>query len=98
MLRKLCEKKKVEILGAEAGLDHIHILVNIPSYFNVAQFIGYFKGKSTLMIFDRHANLKYKYSSRSFGYRVCHVDTVGKNETAIQKYTIGWKKTTQRVR
>ena len=66
ILRQLCEAKKVEILEAEACPDHIHMLVSIPPYLSIAQFVGYLKGKSTLMIFDRHANLKYKYGSRSF--------------------------------
>ena len=64
ILRKLCEEKKVEIIEAEACSDHIHMLVSIPPHLSVAQFMGYLKGKSSLMIFDRHANLKYKYGSR----------------------------------
>ncbi len=86
ILRKLCEEKKVEILEAEACPDHIHMLVSIPPYISVAQFMGFLKGKSTLMIFDRHANLKYRYGSRSFWCRGYYVDTVGKNETAIREY------------
>ncbi len=86
ILRKLCDEKKVEILEAEACPDHIHMLVSIPPYLSVAQFMGFLKGKSTLMIFDRHANLKYKYGSRSFWCRGYYVDTVGKNETAIREY------------
>ena len=78
ILRQLCEAKKVEILEAEACPDHIHMLVSIPPYLSIAQFVGYLKGKSTLMIFDRHANLKYKYGSRSFWCRGYYVDTVGK--------------------
>ena len=61
ILRTLCEQKKVNIIEAEACPDHIHMLVEIPPNISVAQFMGYLKGKSSLMIFDRHANLKYKY-------------------------------------
>ena len=86
ILRKLCEQKNVEILEAEACSDHIHMLVSIPPHISVAQFMGYLKGKSTLMIFDRHANLKYKYGSRSFWCRGYYVDTVGRNEKAIREY------------
>ena len=84
--RKLCEEKKVEIIEAEACTDHIHMLVSIPPHLSVAQFMGYLKGKSTLMIFDRHANLKYKYGSRHFWCRGYYVDTVGKNKAAIEEY------------
>ena len=86
ILRKLCEQKGVEIIEAEACPDHIHMLVSIPPYVSIAQFVGYLKGKSSLMIFDRHANLKYKYGQRSFWCRGYYVDTVGKNETAIRDY------------
>ena len=86
ILRKLCEQKKVEILEANAMPDHIHMLVSIPPYISIAQFMGYIKGKSTLMIFDRHANLKYKYGSRHFWCRGYYVDTVGRNEKAIREY------------
>ena len=86
ILRKLCEEKKVEIIEAEACADHIHMLVSIPPHLSVAQFMGYLKGKSTLMIFDRHANVKYKYGSRHFWCRGYYVDTVGKNKKAIEEY------------
>ena len=86
ILRKLCEEKKVEILEAEACADHIHMLVSIPPYLSIAQFMGYLKGKSSLMIFDRHANLKYKYGSRHFWSRGYYVDTVGRNERVIKEY------------
>ena len=86
ILRKLCEQKDVEIIEAEACPDHIHMLVSIPPNLSIAQFMGYLKGKSSLMIFDRHANLKYKYGQRSFWCRGYFVDTVGKNETAIRNY------------
>ena len=86
ILRKLCEQKGVEIIEATAMSDHIHMLVSIPPYISIAQFMGYLKGKSTLMIFDRHANLKYKYGSRHFWCRGYYVDTVGRNEKVIREY------------
>jgi len=86
ILRKLCEQKGVEIIEAEACVDHIHMLVSIPPHISVSQFMGYLKGKSTLMIFDRHANLKYKYGSRSFWCRGYYVDTVGRNKRVIEEY------------
>ena len=86
ILRKLCEEKEVAIIEAEACPDHIHMLVSIPPQLSVAQFVGFLKGKSTLMIFDRHANLKYKYGSRHFWCRGYYVDTVGKNEKMIAEY------------
>ena len=86
ILRKLCEQKGVEIIEAEACPDHIHMLVSVPPYLSIAQFMGFLKGKSSLLIFDRHANLKYKYGQRSFWCRGYFVDTVGKNETAIRNY------------
>lgn len=86
ILRKLCEEKKVEIIEAEACADHIHMLVSVPPHLSIAQFMGYLKGKSTLMIFDRHANLKYKYGSRHFWSRGYYVDTVGRNKKAIEEY------------
>ena len=79
-------KKNVEILEATAMPDHIHMLVSIPPYISIAQFMGYIKGKSTLMIFDRHANLKYKYGSRHFWCRGYYVNTVGCNEKVIREY------------
>ena len=86
ILRKLCNEMKVEIIEAETCPDHIHMLVTIPPYMSVAQFVGTLKSKSALMIFDRHANLKYKYGSRNFWCRVYYVDTVGKNEKMIKEY------------
>ena len=86
ILRKLCEQKKVEIIEAEACPDHIHMLECIPPYLSVSQFMGYLKGKSSLMIFDRHANLKYKYGSRHFWCRGYYVDTVGRNKKIIAEY------------
>ena len=86
ILRKLCEQKSVEIIEAETCPDHIHMLVSIPPNLSVAQFMGYLKGKSALMIFDRHANLKYRYGNRHFWCRGYYVDTVGKNAKKIEEY------------
>ena len=86
ILRMLCERKGVEIIEAECCPDHIHMLVSNPPKYSVAEIVGYLKGKSSLMIFDRHANLKYKYGNRHFWCRGYYVDTVGKNEKKIAKY------------
>ena len=86
ILRKLCEQKNVNIIEAQACPDHIHMLVEIPPSVRVSQFMGFLKGKSFLMIFDRHANLKYKYGNRHFWCRGYYVDTVGRNEGAIKEY------------
>ena len=86
ILRELCERKGVEIEAAECCKDHIHMLVSIPPHLSVSQFMGYLKSKNSLMIFDRHANLKYKYGNRHFWCRGYFVDTVGKYETAIREY------------
>ena len=86
MLRKLCEYKEVEILEAEACPDHIHMLVTIPPKYSVAQIVGYLKGKSSLMIFEKYANMKYKYGNRHFWCRGYYVDTVGKYTKAIAEY------------
>ena len=86
ILRQLCERKGVEIIEATACPDHIHMLVSIPPKISVSQFMGYLKGKSSLMIFDRHANLKYRYGNRQFWCRGYYVDTVGRNKKVIQAY------------
>lgn len=86
IIRKLCEWKGVEIMEAEACPDHIHLLVTIPPKISVSSFMGYLKGKSSLMIFDQHANLKYRYGNREFWCRGYYVDTVGKNKKAIAEY------------
>ncbi len=86
ILRQLCEQKGVTIIEAEACPEHIHMMVAIPPNISVAQFMGYLKGKSSLMIFDRHANLKYKYGNRHFWCRGYYVDTVGRNQKAIAEY------------
>ena len=86
ILRKLCEQKGVEIIEANACPDHIHMLLSIPPTISIAKFMGYLKGKSTLMIFDRHANLKYRYGNRHFWCRGYYADTVGRNRNAIEAY------------
>ena len=86
ILRKLCDQKGVDIIEAETCIDHIHMLVRIPLKIAVSNFMGYLKGKSSLMIFDRHANLKYKYGSRNFWCRGYYVDTVGRNKKVIAEY------------
>ena len=86
MLRKLCEYKQVEIIEAEACSDHIHMLVSIPPKYSVSQIMGYLKGKSSLMIFEKYANMKYKYGNRHFWCRGYYVDTVGRNKKAIEQY------------
>ena len=86
IIRKLCEQKGVEIVKAEACSDHIHMLICIPPSLSVAQFKVYLKGKSSLMIFNRHATLKYRYGNRHFWCRGYYVDTVGRNKKAIAEY------------
>ena len=86
ILRQLCQQKGVEIIEAEACPDHIHMLISIPPKYSVSQIMGFLKGKSSLMIFDRHANLKYKYGNRHFWARGYFVDTVGRNKKQIQEY------------
>ena len=86
IIRKLCQQKGVEIIEANACSDHIHMLISIPPKYSVSQIMGYLKGKSSLMIFDRHANLKYKYGNRHFWARGYFVDTVGRNKRAIKAY------------
>ena len=86
MLRKLCEYKGIEIIEAEACPDHIHMLISVPPKYSVAQIVGYLKWKSSLMIFEKYANTKYKYGNRHFWCRGYYVDTVGKNKKAIAEY------------
>lgn len=86
ILRKLCEYKKIEILEANACQDHIHMLISIPPKYSVSQIVGYLKGKSSLMIFDKFANLKYKYGNRHFWCKGYYVSTVGRNEKKITEY------------
>lgn len=86
ILKTICERYEVEIIEANACPDHIHMLVAIPPKMLVSRFMGILKRKSALMIFDRFANLKYRYGNRHFWCRGYFVDTVGRNKTAIQKY------------
>lgn len=86
ILRELCERKGIEIIEAELCKDHVHMLVRIPPKYSVSQIMGYLKGKSSLIVFDRHANLKYKYGNRHFWCRGYYVDTVGKNAKKIEEY------------
>ena len=85
-IKGLCEQKEIEIIEAELCPDHIHMLVSIPPKYSVSSIMGYLKGKSSLMIFDRHANLKYRYGNRHFWCKGYYVDTVGKNKKAIEEY------------
>ena len=86
IIKQLCGYKGVEIIEGHLMPDHIHMLVSIPPKISVSSFMGYLKGKSALMIFDKHANLKYKFGNRHFWCRGYYVDTVGKNTAAIKEY------------
>ena len=86
IIKQLCGYKGVEIIEGHLMPDHIHMLVSIPPKISVSSFMGYLKGKSALMIFDKHANLKYKFGNRHFWCRGYYVDTVGKNAKKIQEY------------
>ena len=86
ILRELCERKEIRIIEAECCPDHVHMLVEIPPKYSVSEIMGYLKGKSSLMIFDRHANLKYKYGNRHFWCMGYYVSTVGRNRRAIEQY------------
>ncbi len=86
ILRELCDRKGIEIVEAQCCPDHVHMLVKIPPKYSVSEIMGYLKGKSSLIIFDRHANLKYKYGNRHFWCRGYYVDTAGKNAKKIQEY------------
>ena len=86
ILRELCGYKGVEIIEGHLMVDHVHMLVSIPPKMSVSSFMGYLKGKSALMIFDKHANLKYKYGNRHFWAEGYYVSTVGLNEATIRKY------------
>ena len=85
-MRSLCKYKGVELLEGHLKTDHVHMLVSIPPKISVSSFLGYLKGKSALMLFDRHANLKYKFGNRHFWSEGYYVSTVGLNETTIRKY------------
>ena len=86
ILSMLCKRKGVRLIEGEMCPDHVHMLVEIPPSISVSSFVGYLKGKGTLMIFERHANLKYKFGNRHFGCRGYYVDTAGKNVKKIQEY------------
>ncbi len=86
ILRSLCERKEIEILEAELCPDHIHMLISVPPKYSISQIMGYLKGKSSLMIFDKFAQMKYKYGNRRFWCRGYYVSTVGKNEKKITEY------------
>ena len=86
ILSTLCKRKGIEIIEAECCKDHVHMLVRIPPKYSVSEIMGYLKGKSSLMIFEKHANLKYRYGNRHFWCRGYYVDTVGKNTKKIQEY------------
>lgn len=86
IIKQLCSYKGVEILGGNVMSDHVHILVSVPPKMSVSSFMGYLKGKSALMMFDRHANLKYKFGNRHFWSEGYYVSTVGLNEAVIKKY------------
>lgn len=86
ILRELCKRKEVEIIAAEACPNHIHLYVSMPPKLSVSSFMGYLKGKSTLLIFERHGNLKYKYGNRVFWCRGYYVSTVGNNKKAVEEY------------
>jgi len=86
ILRMLCQRKGIEIVEAECCRDHVHMLLLIPPKYKVSEIVGYLKGKSSLMIFDRHANLKYRYGNRHFWCRGYYVDTIGKNAKKIEEY------------
>ena len=86
ILRELCNYKGVEVIEGHLMVDHVHMLVSIPPKMRVSSSMGYLKGKSALMIFDKHANLKYKYGNRHFWAEGYYVSTVGLNEATIRKY------------
>lgn len=86
ILRQLCVYKDVEIIEAHAMSDHIHMMIRIPPKISVSSFMGYLKGKSSLMIFERHANLKYKYGNRNFWAKGYFVSTVGLNDEVVKEY------------
>ncbi len=86
ILRMLCEWKKVKIVEAEVCPDHVHMLIEIPPKVSVSSFMGYLKGKSSLMIYERFPELKYKYRNREFWCFGYYVDTVGKTARKIEEY------------
>lgn len=97
ILRSLCEWKEVKIIEAEVCPDHVHMLVEIPPKISVSGFMGYLKGKSSVLIYQRWANMKFKYRNREFWCRGYYVDTVGKNKKAIQGYIANQLKEDKRM-
>lgn len=94
VLRTLCEWKKIKIIQAEVCPDHVHMLVEIPPKVSVSSFVGYLKGKSSMMIYEKYPELKYKYRNRKFRCRGCYVDTVGKNAKRLKsRFKNSWKRT-----
>ena len=86
ILRELCQRKGINIIEAELCVDHVHMLIEVAPKYSISEIMGYLKGKSSLIIFDRHANLKYKYGNRHFWCRGYYVDTVGRDEKMIKEY------------
>lgn len=86
IIRELCRRKEVNIITAEVCVDHVHMFVEIPPKISISSFMGFLKGKSSIMIYERWGNMKFKYRNRQFWCRGYYVDTVGKNEIAIKKY------------
>ena len=97
ILRSLCDWKEVEIIEAEVCPDHVHMLVSIPPKLSVSGFMGYLKGKSSVLIYQKYANMKYKYRNREFWCRGYYVDTVGKNKKAIKEYIANQLKTDKEI-
>ena len=86
IIRTLCKYKGVEIIEGHMMLDHVHLLLSIPPKYSVSSFMGYLKGKSSLMIYEKYPELRYKYRNREFWCRGYYVDTAGKNAKKIQEY------------
>ena len=86
IIMELCRRKEVNIITAEVCVDHVHMFVEIPPKISISSFMGFLKGKSSIMIYERWVNMKFKYRNRQFWCRGYYVDTVGKNEIAIKKY------------
>ena len=97
ILRSLCDWKEVEIIEAEVCPDHVHMLVSIPPKLSVSGFMGYLKGKSSILIYQKYANMKYKYRNREFWCRGYYVDTVGKNKKVIKEYIANQLKTDKEI-
>ena len=90
ILRELCRRKEVDIITAEVCMDHVHMFVEIPPKLSISSFMGYLKGKSSVMIYEKWGNMKFKYRNRQFWCRGYYVDTVGKNAIAIRRYIDNW--------